>query len=68
LDELAVLPLGIMRAVKLVPPQIMAEHRAAAMTAVRKPTSRVAAAMIIATWIAVTGLLALAFWAGWISN
>lgn len=71
LDELVVLPLGIMLAIKLIPPEIMAEHRAAAIAAEGRPTSRVAAAVIITTWIAVTGFLMLAFWpdlAIWISN
>ena len=33
LDELIVLPLGIMLAVTLIPPDIMAEHRASALAA-----------------------------------
>jgi uncharacterized membrane protein YkvA (DUF1232 family) len=62
LDELVVLPLGIMLAVKLIPPELMAEHRTAAIAAEGRPTSRVAAAVIIATWIAVAGFLIWAFW------
>src|ERR687891_90359 len=62
LDELVVLPLGIMLAVKLIPPELMAEHRAAAIAAEGRPTSRAAAAVIIATWIAVAGFLIWAFW------
>lgn len=62
LDELIVLPLGIILAIKLVPPDIMAEHRAAAITTEGKPTSRAAAAVIIAIWIAAAGLLTWAFW------
>jgi uncharacterized membrane protein YkvA (DUF1232 family) len=60
LDELVVLPLWIMLAIKLIPPEIMAKHRAAAIAAEGRPTSRVAAAVIITTWIAViavTGFL-----------
>jgi uncharacterized membrane protein YkvA (DUF1232 family) len=62
LDELVVLPLGIMLAVKLIPPDLMAEHRAAAIAAEGRPRSRVAAAVIIATWIAVAGFLIWVFW------
>jgi uncharacterized membrane protein YkvA (DUF1232 family) len=62
LDELVVLPLGIMLAVKLIPPELMAEHRAAAIAAEGKPTSRVAATVIITTWIAVAGFLIWVFW------
>jgi uncharacterized membrane protein YkvA (DUF1232 family) len=62
LDELVVLPLGIMLALKLIPPELMAEHRATTIAAEGRPTSRVAAAVIIATWIAVVGFLIWVFW------
>ncbi len=62
LDELVVLPLGIMLAIKLIPPEIMAEHRATALAAEGKPTSRVAAAVIITMWIGAAALLIWAFW------
>ena len=61
LDELVVLPLGIMLAVRLIPAGIMDEHRAAAAAA-GKPTSRVAAGVIVVLWLALTGGLAWAFW------
>src|ERR687896_1504297 len=51
LDELIVLPLGNLLAIKLVPPEIMAEHRAAAIAAEGQPRSRIAAAVIVALWI-----------------
>jgi uncharacterized membrane protein YkvA (DUF1232 family) len=50
LDELIVLPLGILLAVRLIPPNILAEHRATATDAPLRP-SRTAAAVIIAIWI-----------------
>jgi uncharacterized membrane protein YkvA (DUF1232 family) len=62
LDELVVLPLGIMLAVKLIPPEIMAEHRASALDAEGKPHSRAAAAVIIAIWIAAVAFVLWAFW------
>lgn len=64
LDELVVLPLGIMLAVKLIPPDIMAEHRATAFEAEGKPTSRAAAAVIVAIWIGAAALVLWAFWPG----
>ena len=62
LDELIVLPLGIMLAAKLIPPEIMTEHRAAAIAAEGTPRSRVAAAVIIGIWAAATGALIWALW------
>lgn len=62
LDELIVLPLGIMLAIKLIPPEIMAEHRTAAIAAEAKLGGGVAAAVIVATWIAAAGFLIWLFW------
>ena len=62
LDEVFVLPLGIMLAVKLIPPEIMAEHRAAALAAEGKPQSRAAAAVIIAIWVAAVAFFIWLFW------
>ena len=62
LDELVVLPLGIMLAIRLIPPEIMAEHRAAAAAAEGKPQSRLAAAVIIGIWIASALFLIWLFW------
>jgi uncharacterized membrane protein YkvA (DUF1232 family) len=61
LDELIVLPLGILLVVKCVPPEIMAEHRAAAERAALEPRSVAAAAVIIAIWIVLAAL------AGWLA-
>jgi uncharacterized membrane protein YkvA (DUF1232 family) len=61
-DELFILPLGIILAVKLIPPEIMAEHRAAALVAEGKPKSRAAAAVIIAIWVAAAAFFVWLFW------
>jgi uncharacterized membrane protein YkvA (DUF1232 family) len=50
LDDVVIVPLGIIAAVKLVPPQVMAESRAAAARAAEKPVSRAAAAVIVLVW------------------
>jgi uncharacterized membrane protein YkvA (DUF1232 family) len=62
LDELVVVPLGIIVAIKLISPEVMAEHRAAAIAAEGRPTSRVAVAVIIAIWVAAAGFLIWVFW------
>ena len=52
LDDLVILPLGIMLAVKLVPADLMAEFRAAAITHERDPVLGKAGAMIVVSlWI-----------------
>ncbi len=50
LDELIILPLGILLAVRLIPPAVFAEHRATATTTPVQ-ASRGAAVVIIAIWI-----------------
>jgi uncharacterized membrane protein YkvA (DUF1232 family) len=61
LDELVVLPLGILLAVKLVPREIMAELRAEAEgRRDKRPVSRVGAAVIIGVWL--VAVLATAYW------
>jgi uncharacterized membrane protein YkvA (DUF1232 family) len=51
LDDVIIVPLGIVLAVRLIPAEILAEHRAAASAAGSQPTSRAAAAVIVAIWI-----------------
>src|SRR5262249_28349386 len=60
LDDLIIVPLGILLAVQLTPADILAEPRLAASEAAERPTSRTAAMVIIAIWIGVT-LVALGF-------
>lgn len=52
LDDLVIVPLGILLVVALIPPTIMAEHRAAAAAAQDKPRSMGGAIAIIAIWTA----------------
>ena len=51
LDDLILVPLGIWLVVRLVPPDVMAECRAAASEAAR-PRSRAGAAAIVGLWVA----------------
>ncbi len=61
LDDLIIVPLGILLAVRLIPPHILAEHRVAAESAAQRPVSRAAAAAIMSIWFL------LAMGAGWIA-
>lgn len=58
LDDLIIVPLGIMLVVRLIPSELMDEHREAASKAPERPVSRVAAGVVIAVWIACAVLLA----------
>ncbi len=53
LDDLVLVPLGIALALKMIPPEVMAECRAEAAGAVRegKPTNWKAAAAIVTVWV-----------------
>lgn len=61
LDEVILLPLALKAVIRLVPPEIMAEHRARAAAAQRH-TSRAGAIIVIAMWIAFAALLLWLFW------
>jgi uncharacterized membrane protein YkvA (DUF1232 family) len=58
LDDLVIVPLGILAVIKLIPPEIMAEHRAAAASISGRPVSRAAAAVIALIWVAAIALVA----------
>ena len=60
LDDLIILPLGILLVVWLMPPGIMAEHRERAARAQERPMSRTAAIVVVLVWIAAIAL------AGWL--
>jgi uncharacterized membrane protein YkvA (DUF1232 family) len=59
LDDVIIVSLGILLAVRMIPPAIMAEHRRTAAAAAR-PVSRAAGIVIVAIWLALAGLC------GWI--
>ena len=62
LDEVILLPPAILLAVWLVPPELMAEHREAAMRAEARPVSRAGAALVVALWVAAAVALVWWFW------
>jgi uncharacterized membrane protein YkvA (DUF1232 family) len=59
LDDMVIVPLGILAVVKLIPPEIMAENRAAAALCAETPISRTAGIAIALVW---TASIALAGW------
>jgi uncharacterized membrane protein YkvA (DUF1232 family) len=60
LDDVILVPLGVLLVVKLIPPEIMAEHRALAAAAQERPVSRAAAIVIVLVWLVSIAL------AGWL--
>jgi uncharacterized membrane protein YkvA (DUF1232 family) len=56
MDDVIIVPLGILIVVKLIPPEIMSEHRAAAQD---RPVSHAAAIVIAVVW---TACIAFAGW------
>jgi uncharacterized membrane protein YkvA (DUF1232 family) len=62
LDDLLIVPLGILLVVKLIPPDLMALYRAEAAALAARPSSTAAAIVIVALWIATAGLLLWWFW------
>lgn len=60
LDDLILVPLGIVIALRLIPPDVLADCRARADEALRegKPVSRTAAVVIIAIWLIGIALVA----------
>ncbi len=59
LDDVILVPLGLVVVIRLIPPDIMAEHRDAAAAAQDRPVSRIAAVVVIGIWFA--GLAGLAW-------
>jgi uncharacterized membrane protein YkvA (DUF1232 family) len=56
LDDVILVPLGILLAIRLIPPEIMAEHRAAAAIASKRPIGRAAGTFIVAIWFVAAGI------------
>lgn len=57
LDDLLILPLGVLLVIRLIPEKLMAEFRAEAQRRVERPTNRRAAAVIVALWVTAAALL-----------
>jgi uncharacterized membrane protein YkvA (DUF1232 family) len=61
LDDLVLVPLGIALAIRLIPPDVLAECRAKAQTSMAggKPVSRMPAVVIIGIWLLLASVCAL---------
>ena len=59
LDDLILLPIAMAWAIRLIPPQVMAECRVRAQETLKqgKPVSRIAGAVIVVTWLALAMLV-----------
>lgn len=60
LDDLVLVPLGLLLVTRLTPEGVLAECRAQAETLLERPRSRFAAACVVAMWVACA--MVLAFW------
>jgi uncharacterized membrane protein YkvA (DUF1232 family) len=58
LDDVVIVPLGVLAVVKLIPPEVMDDSRAAAAAAAERPVSRAAAVMIAFVWAVSIALMA----------
>ena len=62
LDDVIILPVAIFLVITMIPGPLMAEFRAEAQRRAERPTSRAAAGVIIALWVAAAAFLLWAFW------
>lgn len=65
LDDVVIVPLGVLAVIKLIPPDVMAEYRAAAALNGNKPVSRTTAGVIICLWLASAALAGWLAWRWW---
>lgn len=64
LDDLLIVPLGILFVTRLIPAPLMAEYRMLAGRREGKPVSRAAAIVIVALWILLFAAFAALLWSG----
>lgn len=64
LDDLVLVPFGLAMAIKLIPPALLAEHRARAAIQFARggPRSRAGLVLVIVTWILAAAWLARVLW------
>ena len=64
LDDLVLIPLGVTLALKMIPPEVMADSREKAAEIIRqgKPINRVAALVIIAIWLVLAAIMVAVIW------
>jgi uncharacterized membrane protein YkvA (DUF1232 family) len=64
LDDLILVPLGIMAVVRMIPPSLMAEFRETAAATSGRPRSIAGAAVVVALWLLFAWVIARRFWPG----
>lgn len=64
LDDLIIVPLGLILVLRLVPEEVKRSARAQALALANRPTSRVMAIAIVAIWLLVAGAAGLWIWLG----
>ena len=62
LDDLIIVPLGLMLVLRMVPPEVVRSAQEHALAAVERPVSRAMAVAIVAIWGAMAGVLGLWVW------
>jgi uncharacterized membrane protein YkvA (DUF1232 family) len=60
-DDVILVPLGILAVIKLVPPEILREHREHAERAIDLPKSRIGGIVLLCLWLGVVGF------SGWLA-
>lgn len=60
LDDLLIVPLGLLLVIRLLPPEVLATSREKANTALGRPRSYVAAGLVVCLWLLCS--TALAYW------
>jgi uncharacterized membrane protein YkvA (DUF1232 family) len=66
LDDVILVPLGILLAVRLIPAPLMAELREEAARRGERPVSRAGAAAVVAIWLIALAALVDALWLRWV--
>ncbi len=61
LDDLVLVPLGLLLMVRLIPADILAEHRAAAAAIAERPVSHAGAVAVVVIWLLLSALII--YWA-----
>lgn len=62
LDDLLIVPVAIYLVIKLIPPEVMHEHRRAAEAAATRPKSLAGAVFIVMIWLLAVGAIGWVFY------
>ncbi len=61
-DDVILVPLGILAVIKLVPPEILREHREHAERTINLPKNRIGGIALLCLWITAVGISAWLLW------